>query len=342
LSDLQNPAAPAFRIDLGAVGLPEQTQMLPGGVYALTAMIPSARFALLAGALRSANKQGLVSTLVVHSKPEQFLSRIESFGNFDPPALHEEHRLHVFVMQEEFQKKVFRFGAERLLKELENYAVPENSFLIFDSAQALLSLHDIAMALGQVDILARWFDKRGVTALLVFTGIGEAQLEAIDALMDSLTGVAKLDAGQNHLQLSFRYWQSQGPVSAAARQYLLSTTDSGLYEAAPWEPVPTIAASNFEPAGFDPSAFGNSNFAPTNMRDSGFADSSFLHAQAGHRPVSPGSRGGAAQPRIPAPARPSAEPAAPTYSYGQQPADRAVRAKPVARAKRSNPVPDDN
>jgi hypothetical protein len=332
LSDFQSTTPPAFSINLGAIGLPEHTQMLPGGVYALTAMIPSARFALLAGALGSAYEQGLVSTIVVHSRAEQFLSRIAGFGNFDAPALHHEHRLHVFVMHDEFQKKLFRFGVERLLRELENYGVPENSFLVFDSAQTLLSLHDVAMAQGQVDILARWFKKRRITALLVFTAMGEAQLEAVDALMDSLTGVAKLDTGPNHLQLTFRYWRWHGSISEASRQYLLWPTESGMCEAVPFEPA--FVSSTFERSGFDSSAFGKTDFGPT---DSGFADSGFLQAQGMTGPAPPGrsERGS-----MSTGSRRTAERTATTFSYRPAPADRAARAKAVPRAKRTTPMPD--
>lgn len=217
-------------IEIGIRGLPElSANMIAGGLYALKAETPSARYPLLAGSLGSALKSGLSCTIIVPSKPEQFIQRIESFGHFDAQQLMGENRLHVFVTQDEFSKKMFRFGADRFAQELAQFGVPENSFLIFDQADELLSLHDISLALDQVESLRKWFSQWKLTGLLVFSRATDEHSETINALMDSLTGVARLGGGKDGLEITFEYWQSPDGT-LAAQNYPLKTLDSGLYE----------------------------------------------------------------------------------------------------------------
>ncbi len=224
------PVAPVVQI--GIKGLTNLTNnMVGGGLYILIAETPSARFPMLAGNLGSALSNGLTCTLIVHSNPELFIQRIESFERSIRPQLILENRLQVFEMQEEFAKTMFRFGAEGFVRELENFEIPENSYLVFDQADELLSLHDISLALDQVEVLGKWLDQRKITALLAFTRVTEAHSDAINALMDSLTGIVRLGGNRDGLELTFDYWQSpEGTI--AARSYRLSTLDSGLYEAA--------------------------------------------------------------------------------------------------------------
>ena len=225
------PYQASFAVDLGIGGLPElSSTMMGGGIYALKAATPSARFPLLIGSLASALASGLTCSVILQSKPELFVQRIELFGNIDAAQLIEAGRLHIFVMQAEFAKTVFRYGADGFVHELEQFAVPENSYLIFDQADELLSLHDMSMALDQVDVLGKWFGQRGVTGLLVFSRATDEHVSTINALMDNLTGVARLGGGQEGLEITFDYWQS--PVGTlVARTYRLEVLESGYYEA---------------------------------------------------------------------------------------------------------------
>lgn len=231
MNDLVTPAPMAPVVRIGVRGLPNLTDnMTTGGLYVLIAATPSARFPILAGSLGSALSDDLPCTVIVPVNPELFVQRIESFGHLNLSEVIANERLQIFVMQDEFPKKMFRFGTESFLKELEEFKVLENSYLIFDQADELLSLHDISLALEQIDVLKKWFEARKVTALLVFSRATEAHSGTINALMDSLTGIVRLGGDRNGLELTFDYWQSpDGTI--AARNYRLLTLESGLYEA---------------------------------------------------------------------------------------------------------------
>lgn len=217
-------------IEIGIQGLPElSANMIAGGLYALKAETPSARYPLLAGSLTSALKSGLTCTVIVPYKPDAFIQRIESFGDFDAHQLMNDGRLNVFVTQAEFAKKMFRFGADQFAHELAQFEIPENSFLIFDQADELLSLHDVTLALDQVEALRKWFSQWNLTGLLVFSRTTEEHSETINALMDSLTGIARIGGGKDGLEITFEYWQSQDGT-LAAQNYNLRTLESGLYE----------------------------------------------------------------------------------------------------------------
>ncbi len=160
--------SPVIRI--GISGLPSLANcMVVGGLYILIAELPSARFPMLSGSLAGAINNGVPCTLIVPADPSSFLHRIESFGGIDAAELINADRLQVLVMQDEFRKKMFRFGADSFVEELEQFEIPDNSYLIFDQADELLSLQDISLAMEQVDVLKKWFAAKGITALLVFS-----------------------------------------------------------------------------------------------------------------------------------------------------------------------------
>ena len=223
------PLSPVARI--GILGLPNLVDsMVSGGVYALIAETPSARFPILAGSLACAVREGLVCMVVVPAEPEQFIQRIESYGDLNVHELFAANRLQFFVMQDEFSKKMFRVGAEGFVEELEHFEIPENSFFLFNQADELLSLHDLSQALDQVNVLRKWAVQKRVTMLLVFSRSTETEFGVLNALMDNLTGIVRLGADKDGLTLTFDYWQSpEGTI--AARNYRLATLDSGLYEA---------------------------------------------------------------------------------------------------------------
>ena len=218
-------------VGIGIQGLPNLTaNMMNGGLYVLIAELPSARFPLLAGGLASALKANQTCNVIVNNNPELFIRRVESFDCFNVSELIAINQLNFFVMQDEFSKKMFRFGTDRFVKELEQFDIPENSYLLFDQADELLSLHDISLALDQIDILSKWFAQRKVTALLVFSRSTSEHSGTINALMDHLTGIARLSGDRDGLEITFDYWQSpEGTITA--RNYPLLTLDSGLYEA---------------------------------------------------------------------------------------------------------------
>ena len=218
-------------VGLGVRGLPNLTgNMIGGGLYVLIAETPSARFPILAENLAKALNDELSCSIVVPSNPEGFLQRVEMMGKLNAMELIAANQLQVFVMQEEFLKKMFRFGANAFVSELEQFGIPNNSYILFDQADDVLSLHDITLARDQIDVLKNWFVQHHVTALLVFSRANGANAESINALMDSMNGIVRLGGDGEGLKLTFNYWQSpEGTI--AARSYHLTILDSGLYEA---------------------------------------------------------------------------------------------------------------
>lgn len=233
MNDSTLPAFSTPVVQLGVHALPLLSGgMVSGGLYALLAEIPSARFPILAGSMASAIEGGIKCSVILPNNPELFLQRINSFGELDAQESMAADCLQLFLMQDEFAKKMFRFGAENFTQELEYFDIPEHSFLLFDQADELLSLHDISLALDQIEVLSKWLAKRDVTALLVFTRLTPEHANTINAMMDNLTGIARLGGEKNGLEISFDYWQSpEGAV--AARRFPLQALASGLYEVAP-------------------------------------------------------------------------------------------------------------
>lgn len=219
------------RVQLAISGMASLTNsMAPGGLYVMIAATPSARFPILASSIGDALDAGIAVNIVVPANPGLFLDRIASLGRIDTAPLLAAQRLGLFEMQDEFPKKMFRYGADRFVREMEQLDIPERSYLVFDQADELLALHDLSLALDQVEVLGRWLALRGITALLVFTRTSSAQASTINALMDSLTGIFHLGGDRDGLVLTYDYWKSQ-EGAIAARSYRLNTLESGYYEA---------------------------------------------------------------------------------------------------------------
>lgn len=225
------PESLAATARLGISGLPNLADsMIRGGLYVLIAEMPPARFPVLAASLGAAVESHLFCNVITANNPDQFIERIESFGTFNATELIEADRMNMLVMQDEVSKKMFRLGADAFVNELERFETPEDSYLVVEQADALLSLHDASVANDQIDIFRRWFERHRVTALLVFSRVTEAHLNTINSLMDSLNGVARLGGERDGLELTFEYWQSpDGTI--AARNYRLTRQEGGLYEA---------------------------------------------------------------------------------------------------------------
>ncbi|MDO9480544.1 MAG: BcsE family c-di-GMP-binding protein [Azonexus sp.] len=219
---------PAVRI--GIRGLTHTKSMLGGSIYFLIAETTSARFPMLAGSVAGAFEDGLSCTLIVPGNTSQFMQRIERLARIDTAELIAGKRLQIFMTQDNFLKKMFQFGADRFVSELEDFGIPDDSYLIFDQADELLSLHDISLAQEQVNVLKEWFSKKRITALLVFSRFTDSHNNTVNAIMDSLGGIVRLGGARAGLELKFDYWQSPTSV-IAAKNYQLETLDTGLYKA---------------------------------------------------------------------------------------------------------------
>lgn len=205
--------------------------MLPGGVYAMIAETPPARFPILAASMAGAVTGNIPTTLLVPSAPKVFIDRLTQVGFPGADAAIETGHLQVFQLQDDFSKKMFRFGAEAFVSELDHFRLPAQSYLVIDQADELLSLHDISLALEQAEALGQWARKLKVTILLVFTRVAtvSSSLATLTGLMDYLAGIVRLGGHQDGLDLTFEYWQSpDGTV--AAKVYHLAILDNGNYQ----------------------------------------------------------------------------------------------------------------
>jgi Cellulose biosynthesis GIL len=218
-----------FSVGLGISGMRDVTaDMASGGMYAIHVKTSSARFALLASSLQNALATGLPCTVITGLSPEDLLHRLEQSASFSVAELLATNRLTVFSSQDEFSKNMFRYGAERLLRELENFEVPERSFLIFDQADDLLSLHDLFLATQQIKTISAWFKAKQVTALLTFCRSNEQRMDALNALLDDLAGLARLGGDKDGIELTFTYWRTSVDV-IAARNFRLFIEELGNY-----------------------------------------------------------------------------------------------------------------
>lgn len=214
-------------------GLPSaESHLVGGGTYALKCRTPSARFRLFAGMLQHVLASNKRVTLVTAMNPEDFISRLQEYTRSDLAALLRSGVVNLLTMQSEFSKKVFRYGADRVIAELERVGFVENSFLLFDQADDLVSLHDLSLALKEVQVLSRWFAANQVTTLLSFSRPTDRQSDTFNGLMDHFNGIARFGGDNDGLELNFLYWRSQFGI-AIAQSYRLTDSPTGFYEARP-------------------------------------------------------------------------------------------------------------
>lgn len=224
--DEKNTAIRLFISDL-----PDTTDsMSPGGVYAMIAETPPARFPIVATSMAGAVGSGTAATLLVPSSPKIFVERLSQVGFPGIEDALDSGHVQIFQFQDDFSKKMFRFGAEAFLSELDHFRLPAESYLIIDQADELLSLHDIGLALEQAEALGHWARKLKVTVLLVFTRLAAVpgSEATLTGLMDYLSGIVRLGGHQDGLDLTFEYWQS-ADGTVAAKTFGLSILESGTY-----------------------------------------------------------------------------------------------------------------
>lgn len=230
-------------IRLFVPALPDTTDaMVTGGVYAMVADTPPARFPLLAATLEGNRQQRRPLTLLVATDPKTFLDRLSSVGFGSSSTALETGQLGVFQFQEDLNKNLFRFGMDAFTKELDFFDLPKNSLLVIDQADDLFSLHDLSQALNQAEGLSRWARQSSTSVLLIFTraAVVPSALAVLNGLMDYLSGIVRLGGHQAGLELTFEYWQApEGTV--AARVYHLNMLENGQYQIKPPD-TPTAVA----------------------------------------------------------------------------------------------------
>ena len=207
-------AAGTGSLSLGVSGLHDTVagQMQVGRVYGLDTDVPSIRFPLIASCLASAMGEGVPCTLIVRSKPEHYLESLNTPPKFDMGEVLSRRQLNVFSMQDDFQKKLFQVGPNRMLGELTRYGVESGSLVVFEHASELLNMFDLQYASAQLDAISDWCANQGITALLVFSGTQVRNALPPKALLDGMAGMARMEQGLDGLLISFPYWRSNGQL----------------------------------------------------------------------------------------------------------------------------------
>ena len=228
---MPNPSIATAHARLGLPGPPHlMDSMAVGGIYLLMAETASARLPVLSASLAHGLGMGMSCRLLLPQHPEPLIAQLQSFGNLDINQAIRDRKLALFTVQDELCTKMARHGAEAFVKELEHFAFPDGSYLIFDQADELLALHDVTTALNQLDVLKKWAFKHRITFLLTWTHAPNAQAGTPGTLLDKFKGVVGLRTKGASLTLFFDHWQSDEAM-VVARSFRLTPLGSGLYTA---------------------------------------------------------------------------------------------------------------
>lgn len=228
--------------------------MQRGQLYALEARIPSLRFPLIARAIASAFTAQAPCTVVVKARPEAYLAQLNTPHRLDLDAAFVSGALGVLVMREDFAKRMFQFGAGRFTRELDGFGVAPGSLVVFEHAGDLLNLRDSALATRQLEALGAWCQERDCTALLVFSGNPERNTVPVTDLLDTMSGLARVEAGRGQLAVDVPYWRCHGRLSSC--QHIALRLDSdGHYRTTGLGITGLVAAQAADLAELDVSAF---------------------------------------------------------------------------------------
>ena len=215
----------------GLEGSPAE-HMEQGAAYALDADVSSLRLPVVGACVADALEAGLSCTLVVRSKPDTYLQQLNTPAKFDAVSTIARRQLNVFVMQDEFQKKLFQAGPERMLNELIQSGVPDGSLVVFEHAADLLNLYDPKLAIAQVEAISAWCAKHRIVGLIVFSSVYGRDVVPPEALLDSMSGLACLEQYDSGLRIRFPYWKSGGNLTTGLSAHL-SLGGDGYFVASP-------------------------------------------------------------------------------------------------------------
>jgi hypothetical protein len=191
--------------------------MQPGHMYGMEARIPSLRFPLIAAALESAFASDRPCTMVVKARPEAYLAQLNTPRKQGLETALATGALNVLVMREDFSKRMFQHGAQRLTRELDGFGVTPGSLLVFEHA-------------GELETLGAWCQERECTLLLVFSGNPERNTVPVTDLLDAMSGLACLEAVRGTLSVDVPYWRCNGRLGSCHHVALRLDRD-GYYRA---------------------------------------------------------------------------------------------------------------
>lgn len=209
--------------------------MQAGRVYGFDTDVPSIRFPLISSCLAAALDAGVPCSLIVRSRPENYLEHLNTPAKFDIDEVLSRRLLNVFVMQNDFQRKLFQTGPDRMLAELGRFGVQSGSFVVFEHASELLNMFDQYQASSQLDAISDWCARYCITALLVFSGTPTRNALSPKALLDGMAGMARMEQGYDGLLIGFPYWRSNGQL-VSGLQNRLQLNVNGEYVAMPLLP----------------------------------------------------------------------------------------------------------
>lgn len=221
---------------VGATELPPNLDdgLTKGGIYSIRVESAPTRMSLISHALLINLGRGIHCTLATRLTLEEFLShldrkRAEIFLN----AI-EKRKLFVFSMVGDYSKNLFRFGPERFLYELEQFKVPDDSFIVIDHADALFTFEDRAIAATQARTYRQWMQKTGNIALFLFLHAdgNQSHHAYFQNLSDYFSGLAGLYISREGLELGVDFWSLQRGI-IMAKHLAVTTGDDGQLSVAP-------------------------------------------------------------------------------------------------------------
>ena len=206
---------PGSGIPFGIYGLSHTPAdaMESGAIYALDADISALRLPVVSSCIAEALAAGVPCTLIVRGKPDAYLHQLNTPVKFDVAGEIARRHLNVLVMQDEFQKKMFQAGPQRMLDELSHFGVPDRSLVVFEHATDLLNLYDAKLAQMQIEAISSWCSQHHSVALLVFSSVHGRDVVPPEALLDGMAGLARLEQAEAGLRVRFPYWQSGGALT---------------------------------------------------------------------------------------------------------------------------------
>lgn len=221
---------------VGATELPPNLDdgLTKGGIYSIRIESAPTRMSLISHALLINLGRGVHCTLATRLTLEEFLSHLDRKRAEILLNAIEKRKLFVFSMVGDYSKNLFRFGPERFLYELEQFKVPDDSFIVIDHADALFTFEDRAIAATQARTYRQWMQKTGNISLFLFLhSDGKQSHHAyFQNLSDYFSGLAGLYISREGLELGVDFWSLQrGTIMA--KHLAVTTGDDGQLNVAP-------------------------------------------------------------------------------------------------------------
>lgn len=201
----------------GWSGLPSALNSIAiGGAYSLSLRPTFSRVRLIFSLLKANLNCNSHCVVITPQAPEAFLRRCGSTEQSVLRTAIAEKRLLLFSLLDDTQKNIFRFGIERLLKELSLNGVNTSHLIIVDQAEHLFSMHHRETALAQLDTYKTWLLGTECAALFLFSNLGEDKALSWThcALAESMQGCAYLGMAHGEAELWVDFWQANEEVIA--------------------------------------------------------------------------------------------------------------------------------